>query len=78
MPEKKNYWTQQCSDGKRESKREAATRASKVNDTQANAWSYSKQSAAKTKGGAFLKAAMESSVSATPTARSRICQRAKV
>ena len=55
MPNRKNYWTQQRSDGKWESKREGATRASRVADRQADAWSHSKQQAAKTKGEALLK-----------------------
>ena len=55
MPNKKNYWTQQRPDGKWESKREGATRASKVTDVQADAWSHSKQKAKEAKGEAFLK-----------------------
>lgn len=37
MPDNKNYWTQQRPDGKWESKREGASRASKVTNTQADA-----------------------------------------
>lgn len=55
MPDKKNYWTQQRPDGKWESKREGADRATKVTDTQAEAWSHSKQRAAEIKGEALLK-----------------------
>ncbi len=55
MPDEKNYWTRQRPDGKWESKREGADRASKVTDTQAEAWTHSKQRAADTKGEALLK-----------------------
>jgi len=55
MPNEKNYWTQQRPDGKWESKREGADRASKVTDTQGEAWKHSKQRAADTKGEALLK-----------------------
>lgn len=55
MPDKKNYWTQQRSDGKWESKREGATRASKVTDNQSDAWAHSRGKAAESKGEAFLK-----------------------
>lgn len=55
MGNNKNFWTQQRSDGKWESKREGADRASKVTDTQANAWGYSKDHARKEGGEAFLK-----------------------
>lgn len=55
MPNKKNYWTQQRPDGKWESKREGATRASKVTDTQSDAWAHSREKATETKGEAFLK-----------------------
>ena len=55
MPNRKNYWTQQRSDGKWESKREGASRASKVADTQAKAWDYSRQQARKQGGEAYLK-----------------------
>lgn len=55
MPDEKNYWTQQREDGKWESKREGADRASKVTDTQVEAWKHSKQRAADTKGEAMLK-----------------------
>jgi hypothetical protein len=55
MPNEKNYWTQQRSDGKWESKREGSGRASKVADTQAEAWAHSKQLATDTKGEALLK-----------------------
>jgi hypothetical protein len=55
MPDEKNYWTQQRPDGKWKSKREGADRASKVADTQAEAWKNSKQRAAETKYEALLK-----------------------
>ena len=55
MPNKHNYWTQQREDGKWESKREGSDRASKVTDTQAEAWKYSKDHARGGKGEAFLK-----------------------
>ena len=55
MPDDKNDWTQQRPDGKWESKREGAGRASKVTDTQAEAWKHSKQRATDTKGEALLK-----------------------
>jgi hypothetical protein len=55
MPDKKNYWTQQRPDGKWEVKREGAKRASKVTDTQAEAWVYSREKATETKGEAYLK-----------------------
>lgn len=55
MPNRKNYWTQQRPDGKWESKAEGAKRASKVTDTQAEAWAHSRQKAAEKKGEAYLK-----------------------
>jgi Uncharacterized protein conserved in bacteria (DUF2188) len=55
MPDKQNYWTQQRADGKWESKREGATRASKVANTQAEAWAHSKEKAGSAKGEALLK-----------------------
>ena len=55
MPNRNNYWTQQRPDGKWESKREGAARASKVANTQAEAWSHSKQKAEKASGEAYLK-----------------------
>lgn len=55
MPDKRNYWTQQRPDGKWESKREGAKRASKVTDTQAESWAHSKQKAKEGKGEAYLK-----------------------
>ncbi len=55
MPDNSNFWTQQREDGKWESKREGAERASKVTDTQAEAWQYSKDHAREEKGEAFLK-----------------------
>lgn len=55
MSNNNNFWTQQRPDGKWESKREGAERASKVTDTQAEAWGYSKSHAREEKGEAFLK-----------------------
>ena len=55
MTNKSNYWTQKRKDGKWESKKEGAEKASKVTDTQAEAWDYSKEQAKKGKGEAFLK-----------------------
>ena len=55
MPIKKDYWAQHRPDGRWESKRGGTTRASMVADTQADAWSHSRQKAAQTKGEAFLK-----------------------
>lgn len=55
MPDKDNYWTQQRPDGKWESKREGTNRASKVTNTQAEAWQYSRQKAKENSGEAFLK-----------------------
>ena len=55
MVNDKNYWTQQRPDGKWESKREGGERASKVTETQADAWDYSKSKAKVSGGEAFLK-----------------------
>ena len=55
MANKKNFSTQQRDDGKWESKREGAIRASVVTDTQAEAWDFSKEHAKEEKGEAFLK-----------------------
>lgn len=55
MPDKRDYWTQKRPDGKWESKREGAKRASKVTDTQAEAWDYSRKKATEAKGEAYLK-----------------------
>ena len=54
MPDKKNYWTRQRPDGKWESKREGATRATRVTDTQSEAWAHSRAQAAESKGEAFF------------------------
>ena len=51
----KNWHTQPRLDRKWESKREGATRASKVTDTQKEAWKDSQQKAKKAKGEAVLK-----------------------
>jgi hypothetical protein len=55
MADEKNYWTQQREDGKWEAKREGSSRASKVTDTQAAAWAYSRGKAKDSGGEAFLK-----------------------
>ena len=55
MPNKKNYWTQQRPDGKWESKREGASRAGKVTETQSDAWAHSRKKASEDKGEALLK-----------------------
>jgi hypothetical protein len=55
MPDKGNYWTQQRLDGKWEAKREGDARASRVTDTQAEAWAHAKEKASKAGGEAFLK-----------------------
>ena len=55
MSNEKNYFTQKRPDGKWESKHEGATRASKVEDTQAKAWEHSKEKAKEKGGEAFLK-----------------------
>jgi hypothetical protein len=52
---KNNFYTQLRADGKWESKREGADRASIITDTQAEAWDYSKQHAKEEKGEAILK-----------------------
>jgi hypothetical protein len=55
MADDKNYWTQQRPDGKWESKRGGGKRASKVTETQAEAWRYSQSKAKESGGEAFLK-----------------------
>ncbi len=50
-----NYWTQKREDGMWETKKEGADRASKVCETQAESWAYTKEMAQKHKGEAFLK-----------------------
>lgn len=55
MADKENYWTQQRPDGKWESKREGGERPSKVTQTQADAWAYSKFKAKQSGGKAFLR-----------------------
>ena len=55
MADDKNYWTQRRQDGKWESKRDGGERASKVTETQAEAWRYSKSKAKESGGEAFLK-----------------------
>ena len=55
MPNNRNFLTQQRPDGKWESKREGAQRASKVTETQAEAWAYSTEKAKEHEGEAILK-----------------------
>ena len=55
MPNENNYWTQQRPDGRWGSMHEGARRASRITDTQAEAWEYSKQKAEEVKGEAFLR-----------------------
>ncbi|WP_417606395.1 DUF2188 domain-containing protein [Primorskyibacter flagellatus] len=55
MPDKRDYWTQRRPDGKWESKREGASRASAVTETQAEAWEKSKDFARDRSGEAYLK-----------------------
>ena len=55
MADERNHWTQQRPDGKWESKREGGKRASRVTETQAEAWAYSKSKAKESGGEAFLK-----------------------
>ena len=55
MPNKKNFRTQKRDDGKWETKREGASRASKVFDTQAQSWDYTQERARDARGEAFLK-----------------------
>jgi hypothetical protein len=50
-----NYWTHQRQDGKWETKREGAKRASVVTDTQAEAWQRNKELGKESGGEAFLK-----------------------
>lgn len=55
MVNEQNYWTQMREDGRWETKREGATRASKVFETQAEAWTDTKERARRAGGEAFLK-----------------------
>ena len=55
MANERNFWTQPRSDGKWETKREGGQRASKISETQAEAWEHTKDQARGTKGEAFLK-----------------------
>ena len=50
-----NYWTQQRSDGKWETKRQGASRAAHVSDNQAAAWERNKELSRQSGGEAFLK-----------------------
>jgi hypothetical protein len=52
---KNDYWTQKRSDGKWETKREGASRASNVFPTQAEAWDRTKDLARSGDGEAYLK-----------------------
>jgi hypothetical protein len=55
MADNRNFWTQQRQDGKWESKREGSERASKVTNTQAEAWDFSRSKAKELGGEAILK-----------------------
>ncbi|WP_299405137.1 DUF2188 domain-containing protein [uncultured Roseobacter sp.] len=55
MADERDYWTQKRPDGSWESKREGASRPSKIATTQAEAWSASKDFARKSGGEAYLK-----------------------
>jgi hypothetical protein len=55
MADNKNFWTQQRQDGKWESKREGSDRASKVTETQAEAWDFSRSKAKELGSEAILK-----------------------
>ncbi len=55
MADEKDYWTQKRSDGLWESKREGASKASRVFPTQKEAWDFSKDKARETSGEAYLK-----------------------
>ena len=55
MVDTNNYWTQLRPDGKWESKREGAKRASIITNTQKDAWEYSKDMARKNNSEAYLK-----------------------
>lgn len=50
-----NYWTQKRPDGQWETKKEGAERASRVFDTQAESWEYTKELAREHKVEAILK-----------------------
>ena len=54
MPNKDNYWTSPREDGRWEAQREGSERASRVFDTQREAWDYSRGRARDTVGEAFL------------------------
>jgi hypothetical protein len=49
-----DYWTKQRPDGKWATKAEGAPRASRLFETQSEAWNYSKELARKSGGEAFL------------------------
>lgn len=53
MPNKKNHWTSPRPDGNWDSKREGASKG-RVFDTQAEAWSHSKQQAKQDGSEAYL------------------------
>lgn len=55
MLNKKSFWTQQRKDEQWETRQEGADRASKVFDTQAESWQYTRQRAEDAGGEAFLK-----------------------
>jgi hypothetical protein len=55
MADTNNFWTQQRTDGKWQSKREGSERASIVTETQAEAWAHSRAKAKESGGEALLK-----------------------
>ena len=55
MADDRDYWTQKRPDGKWETKKEGASRASAVFDTQKEAWGRSKDLARERGGEAYLK-----------------------
>jgi hypothetical protein len=50
----KNYWTKRRPDGKWATKATGASRASRVSNTQSEAWDHTKDLARKNQGEAFL------------------------
>ncbi|MCW3780255.1 DUF2188 domain-containing protein [Defluviimonas salinarum] len=54
MPNKDNFWTSPRDDGRWEAQREGGERASRVFDTQQEAWDYTRERARETGGEAFL------------------------
>ncbi|MEQ8341480.1 MAG: DUF2188 domain-containing protein [Marinovum algicola] len=54
MADKDNFWTSPRKDGRWEAQREGSQRASRVFDTQREAWDYSRDRARNTGGEALL------------------------